>query len=250
MEGKESAELSRVDVIVIDSDADPADVEDNLSSSSSDPEPMWEENFTPGLQKELSKVTEVLSCSSIESTPEKLPMESTSAQTDQRSKVSNVKRFLYEDSEDSDPPPEYVTFEDLEADDNGSYINNGTPTHTFECEFNAENLTRCKRVASKRIQGSHYYYLVRKYRKCASATDLTRTISYCLTPSGEILNHVAFVQYNFKRGEHKFKLLAHGNAKLKNSAPYQRTRESTKVYLKSNLKDNTRKKPSKRPIEN
>lgn len=135
----------------------------------------------------------------------------------------------------------YVTFEDLEADDNGSYINNGSPTHTFECEFNAEKLTRCKRIASKKIEGSHYYYLVRKYRKCASATDLTRTISYCLTPSGEILNQVAFVQYNFKGGEHKFKLLTHGNAKSKHSAPYQRTKESTKAYLKSNLKDCTPK---------
>ena len=34
-----------------------------------------------------------------------------------------------------------VTFEDLEADDNGSYINNGSPTHSFECAFNAEKLT-------------------------------------------------------------------------------------------------------------
>ena len=88
----------------------------------------------------------------------------------------------------------YVTFEDLEADDNGSYINNGSPTHTFECEFNAEKLTRCKRIATKRIEGSDYYYLIRKYRKCASATDLIRTISYCLTPSGEILNQVALEQ--------------------------------------------------------
>ena len=135
----------------------------------------------------------------------------------------------------------YVTFEDLEADDNGSYINNGSPTHTFECDFIAKKLIRCKRIASKRIEGSHYYYLVRKYRKCASATDLVRTISYCLTPSGEILNQVAFVQYNFKGGEHKFKLLAHGNAKSKLSAPYQRTKESTKAHLMSNLKGNTPK---------
>ena len=90
----------------------------------------------------------------------------------------------------------YVTFEDLEADDNGSYINNGSPTHTFECDFTAEKV-KCKRIATKRIEGSNYYYLMRKYRKCASATDLTRTISYCLTPSGGIVNQVAFVQYNF-----------------------------------------------------
>ena len=134
-----------------------------------------------------------------------------------------------------------VTFEDLEADDNGSYINNGSPTHSFECAFNAEKLTKCKRVAIKRIEGSNYYYLVRKYRKCASATDLTRTISYCLTPSGEILNQVAFVQYNFKGEEHKFKLLGLGNAKSKHSAPYQRTKESTKAHLRLNLKDNTPK---------
>ena len=101
----------------------------------------------------------------------------------------------------------FLTFEDLEADDNRSYINNGSPTHTFECGLTAEKLTKCKRRATKRIEGSNYYYLVRKYRKCASATDLTRTISYCLNPSGEILNQVAFVQYNFKGEEHKFKLL-------------------------------------------
>ena len=82
---------------------------------------------------------------------------------------------------------------------------------------------------------------MRKYRKCASATDLTRTISYCLTPSGEILNQVAFVQYNFKGEEHKFKLLGHGNAKSKHVAPYQRTKESTKAHLRLNLKDNTPK---------
>ena len=68
-------------------------------------------------------------------------------------------------------------------------------------------LFRSKRIVTKRIEGSNYYCLVRKYRKCASATDLTRTISYCLNPSGEILNQVAFVQYNFKGEEHKFKLL-------------------------------------------
>ena len=101
----------------------------------------------------------------------------------------------------------YVTFEYLEADDNGSYMNNGSPTHTFERHFTAEKLTNCKRIATKRIEGSNYYYLVRKYRKCASATDLTRTISYCLAPLGEILNQVAFVQYNFKGVEHRFKLL-------------------------------------------
>ena len=117
----------------------------------------------------------------------------------------------------------YVTFEDLEGDDNGSYINNGSPTHTFECDFTAEKLTNCKRIATK----------------SASATDLTRTISYCLTPSGEILNQVAFVQYNFKREEHKFKLLGH--AKSKYVVPYQRTKESTKAHLRLNLKDNTPK---------
>ena len=47
----------------------------------------------------------------------------------------------------------YVTFEDLEADDNGSYINNGSPTHTFECDFIAEKLTKCKRIATKRLEG-------------------------------------------------------------------------------------------------
>ena len=135
----------------------------------------------------------------------------------------------------------YVTFEDLEADDNGSYINNVSRTHTFECDFTAEKLTKCKRIATKRIEGSNYYYLVRKYRKCASATDLTRTISCCLTPSGEILNQVAFVQYNFKGVEHKFKLLGHGNAKSKHVVPYQRTKESTKAHLRLNLKDNTPK---------
>ena len=140
----------------------------------------------------------------------------------------------------------FVTFEDLEADDNGSYINNGSPTHTFECDFTAEKLTTCKRIATKRIEGSNYYYLVRKYRKCASATDLTRTISYCLTLSGEILNQVAFVQYDFKGEEHKFKLLGHGNAKAKHVAPYQRTKESTKACLRLNLEDNTPKEAFKK----
>lgn len=95
-------------------------------------------------------------------------------------------------------------------------------------------------MATKKIEGSNYY-LVRKYCKRALATDLTRTISYCLTPSGEILNQVVFVQYNFKGEEHKFKLLGHGNAKSKHSAPYQRTKESTKAHLRLNLKDNTPK---------
>ena len=79
---------------------------------------------------------------------------------------------------------------------------------------------------------------MRKHRKCASATDLTRTISYCLTPSAKILNQVAFVQYNFK-GEHTFKLLAHGNAESKHITPYQSIKESTKAHLGLNLKDNT-----------
>ena len=49
----------------------------------------------------------------------------------------------------------YVTFEDLEADDNGSHISNGSPTHTFEGEFNFEKMTYCRRVANKRVEGSH-----------------------------------------------------------------------------------------------
>ena len=76
---------------------------------------------------------------------------------------------------------------------------------------------------------------MRKYCKCASATDLTRTISYCSTPSGEILNKVALVQYNFKGEEHKFKLLGHGNAKSNHVAPYQTTKESTKAHLRLTL---------------
>ena len=117
-----------------------------------------------------------------------------------------------------------------------------SPTHTFECDFTAEKLTKCKRIATKRIEVSNYYYLVRRYCKCASATDLTRTISYCLTSTGEVLNQVAFVQYNFKGVEHKFKLLGHGNAKSKHVVPYQRTKESTKAHVRLNLKDNTPKR--------
>ena len=48
----------------------------------------------------------------------------------------------------------------------------------------------------------------------------------------------AFVQYNFK-GEHTFKLLAHGNAESKHITPYQSIKESTKAHLGLNLKDNT-----------
>ena len=68
--------------------------------------------------------------------------------------------------------------------------------------------------------------------------DLTRTILYCLTPSGEILNQVAFVQYSFKGKEQKFKLLGHGNVKSNHVAPHQRTKKSKKGNLRLNLKDN------------
>lgn len=59
--------------------------------------------------------------------------------------------------------------------------------YIFECDFIVEKV-KCKRIVIKRIEGSNYYYLVRKYCKCVLVMDLIRIILYCLIFLGEILN--------------------------------------------------------------
>lgn len=133
-----------------------------------------------------------------------------------------------------------VALEDLESDDNGSYEHLGTPTETFNLRFEDGLLKSCHKIARNKVDGETHYFLTRKYRRCASSPDLKRTISYCRTPSGEILGNIALVQYNFEGEEHTFPLKPHGNSR-KNKEPYQRTKETTKNVLRSNLEQNTPK---------
>ena len=82
--------------------------------------------------------------------------------------------------------------------------------------------------------------MTRKYKRFASPPDFKRTISHCRTPCGDILGNIALVQYNFSGKEHTFPLKCHGNSQ-RNKEPYQRTKESTRNVLRSNLEQSTRK---------
>ena len=128
----------------------------------------------------------------------------------------------------------FVPLNDLQADDNGSYEHIGSPTETFHLDFKSGVLRLCKRISRKKMKGTNHYFLTRKYHKCASSPDLKRTISFCTTPSGDILGNIALIQYNFAEQEHTFAVKSHGNAR-KNKVPYARTQDSTKTLLTSNL---------------
>ena len=138
--------------------------------------------------------------------------------------------------------------EDLEADDNGSYENLGSRTETFQLKFENGLLESSNKISRTKVVGEDYFHLTRKYRRCSSSPDFKRTISFCRSPSGDILGNLAlvqynftgeehpfvFVQYNFTGEEHPFVLKCHGNSQ-KSKIPYQRTNESTKYKLKCNL---------------
>ena len=127
-----------------------------------------------------------------------------------------------------------VALEDLEADDNGSYENLGSRTDTFQLKFENGLLESCNKISRTKVVGEDYFHLTRKYRRCSSSPDFKRTISFCRSPSGDILGNLALVQYNFTGEEHPFVLKCHGNSQ-KSKIPYQRTNESTKYKLKCNL---------------
>ena len=65
-------------------------------------------------------------------------------------------------------------------------------------------------------------------------SDFNGTISYCHTPSGDILGSTALAQYTFSGKEHTFPLKCHGKLQ-RNKEPYQRRKESTRNVLRSNL---------------
>lgn len=70
-------------------------------------------------------------------------------------------------------------------------------------------------------------------QEAASFLDLKGTISYCRTPSRDILVNIAMVQYTFSGKQH---LYLEVSWKLKNKKPYQTTKESTRNLLRSNTK--------------
>ena len=127
---------------------------------------------------------------------------------------------------------QFITLEDLPADGNGSYVNNGRSTHTYR--RNASG--KWKKVGTK--CSSHaklsVVYFTREYRAHKQSDDFRQTIFYVRTKDGEILNNLAILQYRFTGLEHPIQLSTHGNAKSGKS--YTRTKPSVKQILSENLK--------------
>ena len=118
--------------------------------------------------------------------------------------------------------------DDLPADGNGRYVNNGQVTHTYT------NLSKgkWKKKGNSRLalKTKNEYHLTREYRKQG---DFRQTISYMTDINGDVVNNVALVQYTFTGKEHDLAPTAHGNAKRKKV--FTRTKPSIRRKLKENL---------------
>ena len=126
----------------------------------------------------------------------------------------------------------FVALEDLPADGNGTYINNGRDCKTYQQKSN----NKWKKISSKRSQitKKSEYHLFREYRYLKDSTDFHQTIFYARDSTGKILNNVALLQYRFTGPEHAIKAVPHGNAKT--GVPYTRTKPSVKRALNETLK--------------
>ena len=141
-----------------------------------------------------------------------------------------------------------VALEDLEADDNGSYENLGSRTETFQLKFENGLLESCNKISRTKVVGEDYFHLTRKYRRCSSSPDFKRTISFCRSPSGDILGNLALVQYNFTGEEHPFLLKCHGNSqKVRSRISEQMNPPSTSLSVISS--NTSLKRHFKKPQE-
>ena len=132
---------------------------------------------------------------------------------------------------------------DVTADDNGSYIQHGSPEE--HCHVLVENgkivdmvIKRSTPVDSEDLHAlgmeeSEHYVLHRKYGKLKASPDFRRMVAFLTKPntSGNGDYHCyCLIQYRFDNEEHKLPAMPHGNSKY--SRPYRCTQFSTRAAIK------------------
>ena len=124
-----------------------------------------------------------------------------------------------------------IPLDDIFADGNGCYVNNGHNTHTYKRKKSGN----WKRTTSSRKDPleRREFHLERHYRRLKKYPEFRQTVSYLRDQRGEIVDNVALVQYLFKGKEHEIKVYPHGNSKA--AKPFTRTKPSTVKTLRQNL---------------
>ena len=124
-----------------------------------------------------------------------------------------------------------IPLDDIFADGNGCYVNNGHNTHTHKRKKSGN----WKRTTSSRKDPVERgeFHLERHYRRLKDYPEFRQTVSYLRDQRGEIVDNVALVQYLFKGKEHEIKVFPHGNSKA--AKPFTRTKPSTIKTLRQNL---------------
>lgn len=125
----------------------------------------------------------------------------------------------------------FIPLDDLSADGNGCYVNNGNSTHTYK-RIRSGNWKR-KSSSRQASLGSNEFHLVRNYRRLKEYPDFRQTVAYLRDQRGDIVGNTAIVQNIFQGKEHEIKIFPHGNAKQ--SKPFTRTKPSTISALRENL---------------
>ena len=128
--------------------------------------------------------------------------------------------------------------DDILADDNGVYKNNGTSYNlltTFDEEIHSESLKRSKLERDRELLPNQYLLSTTFYRN-KSCNEFVRKIYDIRNKDGLLPNRV--LQYKFEGKAKDFDILFHGNCK-KNFNPHARKAESTKESAAEAVRGNT-----------
>jgi hypothetical protein len=137
-----------------------------------------------------------------------------------------------------------VKLTDLPCDDNGSYKGSGTHTWTYRIQ-NCNGRLQKSLVAKKRQDlgnDTSVVYLIRKYRTNLSCNSFKQIISHAEDATGNIVNNIALVQYNFQGDEKSFEIECHGNKKKDTNVPFLPTNQTTKEQIKKCTRENKQKR--------
>ena len=136
-----------------------------------------------------------------------------------------------------------VKLTNLPCDDNGSYKGSGTHNWTYRIQ-NCNGRLQKSLVAKKRQDlgnDTSVVFLIRKYRTNMSCNSFKQIISYAEDATGNIVNNIALVQYNFQGDEKSFQIRCHGNKK-NTSVPFPPTNQTTKERIKKFARESKPKK--------
>ena len=142
-----------------------------------------------------------------------------------------------------------IPLQDLPADDNGIYRDNGSRVWTYDVQ------QQQKKMIAKRAlkEGKASYITVKRtYRKNKSCDSFHQIVVYA-EDRGQIVNNLAVLQYLYKGEDHRFEVKAHGNKKDK-TVPYFPVSQSTREKIKDCVAEQKSRKAmgklsSKKPFE-